>query len=949
LSRASIFFRVFWVEYQKQMRKYFPPGAFCLVTTLIVIAVVAAVTSAILGIVAAANPPKPGKINFGYGEDQGPRYGTFGPLDNIISNEVAVTVLYGQVKLAGNVLWQTDPGETVKRVVALGEGEISDITDVRANDIVIDDTNTPGSSYNIYKGTQTQKADSRVPAELRPNLEFHNTAYIALTLVASEKLKGGYPTITSVCKGLLVSVWRNGAWTTAKEYSRNPAACVRDFILNARYGLGISSTTLDDATFGEVFDHCEELVDGPSGKEARFCLDYAIDAQKPAQDVLNDILATFMGFMVYAGNKVKLRVEKEELITQYFGDGSTTKANATFDPSNIVKDSFNWNMSSLDDRPNRIRVQWVDPDQNYVKVYTQVEDRIDQDNRNTIIPKDISLLGITRQSQASRMAKMYMSIAKYANIQIQWSARLESIQCEVGDVVAVTHQSARFTRRLFRITDMQEAEDETIRFTGREYNASLYDDAQATAIVVYDQPTGPNLYAALSDVTNLTVLEDNFKQKDGVFATNILVSWTALPADQLLRLDRHLIQISQDGGATYRDAAFASSLKTSYRIPLGNVQTGTTFTVRVKTISDRGAESPGATADVTIEGKVTPPTDVQDFSVTFGYDHLAMTWSAVNDEDLFAYEIRVGNATSVWETASIVATELLTTKFDLFNFTRGSKKFFIKAIDNSGNYSENAASDSILITDIPESNVVASADLWNRMTVFPHPLQGTLSSELDRIPTNDYDARYNRIALQPRTELTWGERKAAGGTWAQLQASSFVFGEESYVTTEQSWITQPIDLGAVFVADVIIDMYAFSSSNLGFVSIQIATSTDGITYSAFKTYTSGQYNARYIKFKFLIQATDPETRVRLAGVSVIIDVPDRYQRFTNQPVTALGTTFNLTGFTSVKSIVIQTVLANLNLTPDYDNTNLPNSFVVKLFNSGSVAQPGNVDIYVSGY
>mgnify|MGYP001564818644 CR=1 FL=1 len=922
-----------------------------LITTLQVLIAIAFVVSVTVSVIQAFRSPKPSKISFGFQGDLGgsPRYGHFGPLDNTVSNEIAVPVLYGKLKLAGNIIWQTDPGETVKRIVGLCEGEVSTITDVRANDVVINDANTPNSSYTTYVGTAAQKADSRVPANIRQDMELHHTAYIALTLTASEGLKGGNPAITSVVEGTLVEVWSAGTWGTTKSYSRNPAACVRDFIINARYGLGILKANLDEASFGSVYDYCEELVDGPSGKEARFVLDYISDTQRPAQDVLNDMLSTFTGFLVYAGNKVKLRVEKTESITQYFGDGSTTKANATFDPGNIVRDSFSWNMSSIDDRPNRIKIQWVDPDQNYVKIYTQVEDKIDQDSRGTVIVKEVSLLGITRQSQASRMAKLQMAITKYANLQVSWSARLESIHCEVGDVAALTHQAAKFTRRLMRITTMQEAEDETIRFTGRDYIASLYDDHQATAIITYTQPSGPNLYAALSDVTGITVREDNFKNKDGVFVTNILTSWTAIPADQLLRLDRHIIQLSSDGGSTYRDVAFAGNDKTSYRIVLGNVQTGTTFTVRIKTLSDRGAESAGTTAALTIQGKTTPPSNVENFDVNFAFDHISMTWSAIDDADLFAYEIRSGNANSLWETAAIVATEVLTTKFDLFTFTRGEKKFFIKAIDNSANYSETASVDTINITSIPESNVTFTFDLFSRMRVLPHPLEGTLSSELTRIPAADYSPLYNRLTLQPRTVDTWNDRLTAGGTWATLQASSFRFGRETYVTTEETYETQSIDVGSKTNGSYILDIQTYSSSNLGFVSIDIATSDDNVTFSAFKPFVAGQFNTRYVRFKFKIQATNSTTVVRLVSAILTVDVPDIRQSFLNESVSAGGRTFYLTGFNTVKSIVM-TIVGTSNLMPRIsDQSNLPNSFDIRIFDTTGTLQAGSVNIYCTGY
>ena len=229
----------------------------------------AAITSAVIGVFNVFSSPKPSTVSFGFQGPLGssPRYGQFGPLDNTVSNELAIPITYGIVKLAGNIIWQSDPGESVARIVAICEGEIQGISDIRANDLRIETgQDAPGCSVTKYIGTSSQVTDSRLPAIdasgalLAANMNLRNLAYLAVTLVASEQLRGGDPTITSVVCGQLVETWTGNEWTTEKSFSRNPAAIVRDLIINDRYGLGIQKSNIDEAEFGAAYDYCEAIV-----------------------------------------------------------------------------------------------------------------------------------------------------------------------------------------------------------------------------------------------------------------------------------------------------------------------------------------------------------------------------------------------------------------------------------------------------------------------------------------------------------------------------------------------------------------------------------------------------------------------------------------------------------------------------------------------------------------
>lgn len=637
----------------------------------------------------------------------------------------------------------------------------------------------------------------------------------------------------------------------------------------AAYDVGFMISALVRWDGFDPFIPCQD-----DGSNHRFRLDYILDTQRPAQDALNDMLATCSGFLVYAGSKVKLRIEKPETITQYFGDGSTTDANASFDPGNIVKDSFSWSMPSIDARPNRIRVQWVDPDQNYVKVYTQVDDRIDQDDRNTVITKDVSLLGITRASQASRMAKFLMASMKYASINIEFSARLDSIHCEIGDVICVTHQSAKFTRKQFRITNMQEADNETIRFSCKEYNPSLYDDHVGAGPIQMVVPAFSNPYAIPPDPTNITLTEVGFQLADGTHITNINVAWTAVPADTLLNLNYYLLQVSFDQGVTWGDAGIADRNSTSFRITVGNAPNGTVVKVRVRAVSVKGIVSAGNnTATITLLGNVSPPSDVSSLTGVFSIDHVALSWPQISDPDLFGYEIRQGDTNSTWETGSVVVTGYGGTNYNIFNVVAGTKKYCIKAIDRSGNYSSTAACTSVTATAGAGSNVIFEFDLFSRITDFPHPLLGTLSANLNLVPTVDYNPAYYRQTIQPKTNNTWASLQTNYATWLAIQNSGLRFGFDPFVTSQESYTTDIIDLLTSLTGTFIMDIQTYATNNQTPLIIQYSTSTDGITFTSFANFINGTYTMRYVKFKFLIQAKTSSTIIRLIYAKLTVTSP----------------------------------------------------------------------------
>lgn len=129
---------------------------------------------------------------------QSPNY-TLNPVSNTTSQIVPVPVVYGRVRVAGNVFYQQfedDTKQIVYQHVGLSEGPVQSIgtSDVMINDVTTAELSTV--TKEVFLGTGDQAASANDPEGAR----YPYTAYVALKMEASEKLRGT-PVVTTVLNG----------------------------------------------------------------------------------------------------------------------------------------------------------------------------------------------------------------------------------------------------------------------------------------------------------------------------------------------------------------------------------------------------------------------------------------------------------------------------------------------------------------------------------------------------------------------------------------------------------------------------------------------------------------------------------------------------------------------------------------------------------------------------
>jgi len=211
--------------------------------------------------------------------------------------------------------------------------------------------------------------------------------------------------------------------TLVEQFSDNPAWCCYDLLTNSRYGLGkyLSDSDLDLNSFWEVTSY----------QEKRYTLNAVIDSGGKAIDVMKQLLQSFNSFLVYNSGKVKIKTDKP---------GSPVQV---FNMSNIVKDSFSVAYGDKENKPTSVQIQFLNQNSDYEKDTILIEDLdlVNSYGKNTAT---LSLFGVTKPSQVLRQARYLLNSSKYQNKVVEFSAGLDSIHCEVGDVIEVQHDAPQW-------------------------------------------------------------------------------------------------------------------------------------------------------------------------------------------------------------------------------------------------------------------------------------------------------------------------------------------------------------------------------------------------------------------------------------------------------------------------------------------------------------------------
>lgn len=521
-----------------------------------------------------------------------------------------------------------------------------------------------GSNCTVY--TYLGGKDQDAPSQYLTTGGYPNMAYVHADLRYSDKMGAGNPTVTAIVQGMIVYDWRDKQY----KYSKNPAVCLYDYLTNKIYGAGqyVTPDILDMESFTDVANYCDEEITyndpyGVTKTEPRYQLDICLNETKTHQENIQSILNSFLGFIVFSNNQIKLRCERLEQPVYAFND------------DNIIEESLSYKSASIDQSPNKFNLTYVEPALDYTAVKLIVEDATNQlpppIGIGRPVEQDIDFKGVRRQTQCLRLGKIARDIIRLCPITATFKTGLMASHLEAGDIITISktyidedgNKQELFTNQQARITEIKE-EDGTFEITARQYNPSIYDDTFGSSLKVFGMGGNSTPIkltpASVKPVENIQFNQIYRGKVDGVPTYDIVLTFDE-PDDIEFRSASVYIQTVHDGiSSEWKNYGESNGITTVIGLKRGD-----TINARIIPNDSKGIEheeSMSAPTYTVVSKFGTPdiPLNV-DLKIT---DEARLSWDIIKNTDIDHYEISTDEsfATGVVVSLDNEATITLTSR-----------------------------------------------------------------------------------------------------------------------------------------------------------------------------------------------------------------------------------------------------------------------------------------------
>lgn len=194
---------------------------------------------------------------------------------------------------------------------------------------------------------------------------------------------------------------------------------------------------------------------------ARFSTNYPLFEPEKVMDAIKNIERHYRGFLVYADGKYSIKVDKPE--------GSVY----SFDDDNIIAGTFRMHQPSVKEIPTKITLKYLDALNNFTPAEASFDVRSVDPGME--IEHVLDMPGTTARDEAMASAYSYANLANLVNF-TEFETNYNALGVEAGDVVDVTHPSAAWSQKLFRVLGISFAKEDKLAISAMEHDPTAYVD-----------------------------------------------------------------------------------------------------------------------------------------------------------------------------------------------------------------------------------------------------------------------------------------------------------------------------------------------------------------------------------------------------------------------------------------------------------------------------------------
>ena len=387
---------------------------------------------------------------------------------NVRASAEPQRMIFGEINTGGVLIFADSSGHNKKYlhlVIALAGHSCHSVSHIKFDDYSATDNAIKSKVHTeFFDGNNNQSATRLVAAssDWSNSHRGHGICYVYARVEWDANIwTRGIPAITMNVKGMKVYDPRD----QKIKWSDNPALCILAYLRHGDGGMARDSE-IDWNYWKAAANSCDEkiVINRDKVRRKRYRLNTEVILQDSCANILEDLLTSCAGTLVYTNGKYRLHV------------GVATTPVGTLTEDDLRAPIKVTPRPSRAELFNAVRGTFINKDANweaceFPMILNHMYESQDGGDR---ITRNIELPCTTDETQARHLAKIFLEEARQSTM-IEFPAQLSALNIAVWDVVKVTIAQLGYKDKLFRVISWRIDIDGGITLVLREYAAAIYD------------------------------------------------------------------------------------------------------------------------------------------------------------------------------------------------------------------------------------------------------------------------------------------------------------------------------------------------------------------------------------------------------------------------------------------------------------------------------------------